>query len=290
MQNLFQYLYSRESQRGEWGAWSLRWALGGILCLGGIFHPDPPVILPAVLLFLYNGILLVFRGGKMPVRLPWVSVAFETFMVTLFLLGISSGAAAVSAAVSPFLWVFLLLVYAASMRLNESLILFSAVLNIAGMNMVFLLRYFSNRTLFEQVVPGAGFIDQLVRTGLLTVFSLILLNRPRIVRRLLKNQQDFFDSIRAKNLQVIDHLDRFAREYALSSREKEVLNVLVRGRTYRMIAEELCISLDTVKSHIKSIYRKLNIRSRNELIQLLRDRALLEGTDNESISSGDTPG
>lgn len=52
----------------------------------------------------------------------------------------------------------------------------------------------------------------------------------------------------------------------LSSREHGVLDLLVEGYSYKMIGTELGISLDTVRSHIKHIYRKLHVRSGPEAV------------------------
>ncbi|MCA2854130.1 MAG: response regulator transcription factor [Dolichospermum sp.] len=48
----------------------------------------------------------------------------------------------------------------------------------------------------------------------------------------------------------------------LSSREKEVFALLAKGLTYQTIATELLISHETVKKHVKHIYRKLNVKSK----------------------------
>lgn len=53
---------------------------------------------------------------------------------------------------------------------------------------------------------------------------------------------------------------------SLSSREKEVLNLLVKGKSYKMIADELFISFETVHSHIGRIYKKLHVSSVVEVI------------------------
>ncbi len=66
--------------------------------------------------------------------------------------------------------------------------------------------------------------------------------------------------------------DRFI-QYAsqLTDRERQVAGLLLRGKTYRMIAGELFISENTVKYYVKNIYAKLGIRSRTELVNLLLD-------------------
>src|SRR5690606_27005080 len=51
-------------------------------------------------------------------------------------------------------------------------------------------------------------------------------------------------------------------DYNLSDREKEVLQHLVNGYSYKMIAAEMYIAIDTVRSHIKKIYEKLHVNSK----------------------------
>ncbi|MBB1283626.1 response regulator transcription factor [Flavisolibacter sp. BT320] len=51
----------------------------------------------------------------------------------------------------------------------------------------------------------------------------------------------------------------------LTNREKSILLSLIQGKSYKEIAAELCISVETLNSHIKNIYRKLNVHSRSEL-------------------------
>ncbi len=56
-------------------------------------------------------------------------------------------------------------------------------------------------------------------------------------------------------------------ESPLSSRETEVLQQLARGKSYTMIAGDLHINKETVRSHIKNIYQKLNVNSKAEAIE-----------------------
>jgi DNA-binding NarL/FixJ family response regulator len=52
----------------------------------------------------------------------------------------------------------------------------------------------------------------------------------------------------------------------LTAREKEILTELSRGNSYKMIAAQLAISLDTVRTHIKNIYEKLHVHSQTEAV------------------------
>ncbi len=56
----------------------------------------------------------------------------------------------------------------------------------------------------------------------------------------------------------------------LSEREEEVSRLLIKGETNSEIGEKLFISVNTVKSHIKSIYRKLEVSNRIQLIHLVQ--------------------
>jgi DNA-binding NarL/FixJ family response regulator len=51
----------------------------------------------------------------------------------------------------------------------------------------------------------------------------------------------------------------------LTEREKEILNLLIKGNSYKELAAGIFISVETLNSHIKNIYRKLNVHSRSEL-------------------------
>jgi DNA-binding NarL/FixJ family response regulator len=54
--------------------------------------------------------------------------------------------------------------------------------------------------------------------------------------------------------------------YQLTSREKEILTALSKGNSYKLIAAEFGISIDTVRTHIKKIYEKLHVHSQTEAV------------------------
>jgi DNA-binding NarL/FixJ family response regulator len=55
-------------------------------------------------------------------------------------------------------------------------------------------------------------------------------------------------------------------KYNLTQREKEILQNLSKGNSFKMIAADLAISIDTVRTHIKRIYEKLQVHSQTEAV------------------------
>lgn len=81
----------------------------------------------------------------------------------------------------------------------------------------------------------------------------------RVARKML----DYFsgkESIKQKELE----------QYNLTKREKEILQMLIAGKSYKLIADDCCISLQTLFSHTKNIYNKLDIHSRAEIAARFR--------------------
>lgn len=60
-----------------------------------------------------------------------------------------------------------------------------------------------------------------------------------------------------------------AERYKLSPREQQVLALVVRGRNAKYVAAQLGIAENTAKTHIASIYRKVNVHSQQKLLDLL---------------------
>lgn len=67
--------------------------------------------------------------------------------------------------------------------------------------------------------------------------------------------------------------DNSATPSSLTNRERETLAKLCEGHSYKRIAEELFIDINTVKFHIRNIYRKLEVTSKGEAIsRAMRDK------------------
>jgi DNA-binding NarL/FixJ family response regulator len=79
---------------------------------------------------------------------------------------------------------------------------------------------------------------------------------PSIARKVLGKLQQIPQHVRPEE----------APDYHLTPREKEVLGCIVNGLSYKMIADQLNISYETVRSHVKKIYEKLHVASLTEAV------------------------
>jgi DNA-binding NarL/FixJ family response regulator len=76
---------------------------------------------------------------------------------------------------------------------------------------------------------------------------------PKIARKVM----DFFSGKK----KVMDNL---------TEREVEIANTILEGLSYKMIGDKFGISLDTVREHVKNIYKKLSINSKSQLFNIFK--------------------
>lgn len=116
-----------------------------------------------------------------------------------------------------------------------------------------------NEKIFQSILAGAS--------------GYILKNTPSF--RIIDAIKDTYEggapmspSIATKVLKMVIHqpIDHAQNSFKLSEREKEILSCLVRGMSYKMVADACSISIDTVRVHIRSIYEKLHVHSKGEAI------------------------
>ena len=62
----------------------------------------------------------------------------------------------------------------------------------------------------------------------------------------------------------------FSAEERLTNRELDVLRSLAEGNSYQQIADDLFISHETVKKHLKNIYRKMNVKNKIQAINRMK--------------------
>ena len=96
------------------------------------------------------------------------------------------------------------------------------------------------------------------------------------IRILYKGGSPLTPSIARKIFQNIQYRqDNKKEKLYLSSRETEVLNGLVKGLTYKMIADKHFISIDTVRTYIRCVYEKLEVHSRSEaVVKAINDKLI----------------
>lgn len=69
--------------------------------------------------------------------------------------------------------------------------------------------------------------------------------------------------------EILANLERLAAEYDLTPRECDVALLVLRGYSAKRMAEALVVSVSTVQSHMRNLYRKLDIHGRQELIGMI---------------------
>lgn len=74
---------------------------------------------------------------------------------------------------------------------------------------------------------------------------------------------------------IVNHYaPKSSRQSVLSPRENDVVKGIVAGKSYKMIADDLFVSINTIRTHIKNIYKTLGINSKAELIKKSYDNKL----------------
>ena len=65
------------------------------------------------------------------------------------------------------------------------------------------------------------------------------------------------------------YIETFSHSIALSARESEILELVKQGYSVKLISENLFLSPNTVKTHVRNIYLKAGVSSRDELMKLI---------------------
>lgn len=158
-------------------------------------------------------------------------------------------------------------VFAKFLVFGYSLILFSTTLFILptawGINM------YTSSLLSIKI---GSILEIIILTYAITFRMKILQGENRKFRREIDK---FFNNFEKSNEELnesdILKISIAIKRYNLSEREGEVFNLIAKGLTNKKIAEDLFISMNTVKYHIRNIYEKLNINSKNEVIEIFSE-------------------
>lgn len=131
---------------------------------------------------------------------------------------------------------------------------------------------------FVHVVLYFGFIEDYLaatasHSGIVdySVFALILVYAFLLVFMISRHRSS--SANRSKGIVVMERLqdlddacDRLAETSGLTPREVEILKATVQGESASHIADSLCISESTVRTHVKNIYKKLEVHSKTDLV------------------------
>jgi DNA-binding NarL/FixJ family response regulator len=89
-------------------------------------------------------------------------------------------------------------------------------------------------------------------------------------QRLLQAIQEVYEGGAVMNpgiaLKVLDYFHPKEKDVPLSDRQKEILQLLAEGNSYKMVADKLFLSFHTVNTHIKNIYEKIHVSSVGEAV------------------------
>jgi len=88
------------------------------------------------------------------------------------------------------------------------------------------------------------------------------------IEEVLAGGAPFSPGIAQKVLTFFQHHRPLQQNYNLTEREKQILQLLVKGYTYKAISAELSIALDTSRKHIRNIYEKLHVNCGREAVAL----------------------
>lgn len=106
-------------------------------------------------------------------------------------------------------------------------------------------------------------------TLLVVAFGLIMVTLVCLLRYVLANER----SVVASSQKTASHeaLQRIAQAHRLTPREVDVAALVLQGYSLKMVAQILYIAEGTVQTHMKNLYRKLGLHSKQELIALVNE-------------------
>jgi DNA-binding CsgD family transcriptional regulator len=107
-------------------------------------------------------------------------------------------------------------------------------------------------------------VEQLTSASLLILVLLIVSSATVLRKRTLVPV-----SAPKSNVSQDERVKKLAKNARLSKREAEVLVILAKGRSITFVADELYIAKSTATTHARSIYRKLGVHNRQELLDCI---------------------
>ena len=100
---------------------------------------------------------------------------------------------------------------------------------------------------------------------------------PNLIEQTAEGQRPVSPDVAAFLLDIDEDIEAGSTIERLTPREREVVNLIARGYSYRETANRLSISVKTLESHMGHIFEKLSVASRHELAALAYEEGYVEG-------------
>ncbi len=119
----------------------------------------------------------------------------------------------------------------------------------------------------------AGTVSLFIIAGLIYVIFLLRKNKELVLENKNSEIKQYLEEINQlqhsvnNSLDPSKNIDKTRKEFDLSKRETEVLHYIVEGYSNDQIANKLFISKNTIKTHIKNIYSKLDVKNRIQVVK-----------------------
>ncbi|MCG8569709.1 MAG: LuxR C-terminal-related transcriptional regulator, partial [Spirochaetes bacterium] len=111
--------------------------------------------------------------------------------------------------------------------------------------------------------------QQMAQIKVFSVFLIVLISFIISLLIILMLLFFTFSKKKPKKQPVIQLADDFFRQYQISDREKDVVELIIKGYSNKQIADKLFISISTVKVHIYNIFKKTNMKNRYDFFQFI---------------------
>ena len=134
-----------------------------------------------------------------------------------------------------------------------------------------------------QLYPNSSVIMNTIRDDSETLFTALQLGATGYIDKQSfdMNFQEVFLTVASGGAVMTPKIARLVISYfnhtrfiteQLTEREKDILNGILDGLSYKMIASRHDMAIDTVRMYVKKVYRKLKINSKAELFKMMRGR------------------
>ncbi len=139
---------------------------------------------------------------------------------------------------------------------------------------VMLTMYDYDEYIIDSIKAGAtGYVlKSSSREGLIKVMREVHAGRYSLPSEVLEK---VMNALHREGIESFDHGDGLQR-YHLTERQLDVLRLTIDGKTNRQIASSLYVTKETVKTHLRSIFKKLNVNSRAQAITIALRQKMLQ--------------